>query len=87
MDREQRGPFSLRRAVAHRRQTAAESNLVGVVGVEPTISCSQSTRVNHYATPRFGAPTFALGGTSELRYAPRHNRSRSVGEKTGFRHS
>jgi hypothetical protein len=31
---------------------AVVGRLVGAVGLEPTISCSQSTCVSHYATPR-----------------------------------
>jgi hypothetical protein len=36
-----------------------EGWVVGEVGLEPTISCSQSTCVANYATPRAGLPTEA----------------------------
>ncbi len=41
--------------------------VVGAVGFEPTISCSQSTCVSHYATPR----RFALGNRMCLSEDPK----------------
>ena len=36
---------------------------VGATGLEPAISCSQSRRASHYATPRQKAPIECAGGS------------------------
>lgn len=54
---EKRRPFGDEKAalILGLRPVRAALRLVGATGLEPAISCSQSRRASHYATPRGSA--------------------------------